>query len=186
MSKDDKSIRKYSRRGALGLMGIGGAMAVSETIGFSNLSTKRGVSVNVVDDGVALLEITANGTALNNANSTDSVATIRFKNDGQTDFGGDASIGPGSGGLGVRLTVTNAGNLNTVSDGSGDSNFAINDDPSTGDFEADTDLPTGNTAILELENNNDGGSDTDVKFSIEADGLVSVDNITRNLTVNNI
>lgn len=179
---DDRDWRGYTRRGALGLMGAGGAVAVSETLGFSNVTAGRGTTVDIANDGNALLQITVGGTSLNQASSENSPATIKFTNDGQADFNGDA-LQTGSG-FAVRITLSQ-GSLESVSDGGAENTFSINNSPSAGDFEASTDLPAGNTAALELTNNNNGGNDAIITFTIEANGVISVENITRDLTVNN-
>lgn len=180
---DDRDWQGYTRRGALGLMGVGGAVAVSETFGFPSLTAGRGVAVDIDNDVNALLQMTVNGTSLNQASSENSPATIKFTNNGQADFNGDA-LQTGSG-FAVRISLSQ-GNLESVSNGSDESaEFSINTSPTTGDFEASTNLPAGNTATLELTNNNDGGKDAIISFKIEADGVISVENVTRDLTINN-
>lgn len=47
---DDRDWRTYTRRGALGLMGIGGVVGVGETLGFTSLTNSRGVNVDVAND----------------------------------------------------------------------------------------------------------------------------------------
>ena len=60
MSDEERDLRKYSRRSAIGLMGVGGGLAATETLGFTNLTADRGVNVGVVtdDDENATLRIT--------------------------------------------------------------------------------------------------------------------------------
>ena len=50
MSDEERDLRKYSRRSAIGLMGVGGGLAATETLGFTNLTADRGVNIGVADD----------------------------------------------------------------------------------------------------------------------------------------
>jgi len=54
---DGDGWRQYSRRGALGLMGVGGGLVVTETLGFTDVTRGRGVNVGVSEDTDALLGI---------------------------------------------------------------------------------------------------------------------------------
>ena len=56
---DEGGWRRYSRRGALGLMGVGGIAVVSETMGFTDVSRGRGVNIGVDEDDEAILQIVA-------------------------------------------------------------------------------------------------------------------------------
>ena len=57
MSDEERDLRKYSRRSAIGLMGVGGGLAATETLGFTNLTADRGVDVDVENDLNADLKI---------------------------------------------------------------------------------------------------------------------------------
>jgi len=50
--------RQLTRRAALGLVAGGGLLATSETLGFSNVTAGRGVSIETADDANALLGLT--------------------------------------------------------------------------------------------------------------------------------
>jgi len=56
---DDRDLRTYTRRGALALMGVGGLVGASETLGFSNATSSRGLNLGVSSDDNAVLTITA-------------------------------------------------------------------------------------------------------------------------------
>ena len=58
MSDEERDLRKYSRRSAIGLMGVGGGLAATETLGFTNLTADRGVNVAVADDDEAVIAVT--------------------------------------------------------------------------------------------------------------------------------
>lgn len=189
---EDRDLRKYTRRGALGLMGIGGAVGVSETLGFSSLKASRGVGINISDDDSALLKITVSGDAtvddgaLNMIPSAKSPVEITFTNNAGSDFVGD-SLGTGSG-LAVELTV-DSDNLNQVNNVPGDdTDFIFTDSPTNADFQLHTDLSNGNKATVELINND--ASNVEVSLTIAADGRISFGpnrsedkQITRELTV---
>jgi len=55
---DDRDLRKHTRRGALALMGVGGLLGLSETLGFTNATRSRGLNIGVSDDDSAVLTIT--------------------------------------------------------------------------------------------------------------------------------
>lgn len=178
---DDRDLRKYTRRGALGLMGIGGIVAVSETLGFSSLGAGRGVSIGISDDDSALLEITVdgnnsvNGGALNTTQSAVSPVEVTFTNNAGSDFVGD-SLGTGSG-LAVELSV-NSGGLNGINNVDTDNtDFTIDGDTANADFQAHTDLSDGNQATLKLTN--DDASHAEISLTIAADGRISL-GTTRN------
>lgn len=54
---DDRNLRTYTRRGALGLMGIGGTITVSETVGFTNVTADRDTRLNFDQDDDALISL---------------------------------------------------------------------------------------------------------------------------------
>ena len=62
MSDEERALRKYSRRSAIGLMGIGAVGVASETLGFTQLSADRGVNVAVADDADGVLGVRADET----------------------------------------------------------------------------------------------------------------------------
>jgi len=59
--REDRDLRTYTRRGALGLMGAGGVFAATETFGFTDATRNRGLNLGVSTDDNAVLTIT--GTA---------------------------------------------------------------------------------------------------------------------------
>jgi len=54
---DDSDLRSYTRRGALGLMGAGGVLAATETLGFSNFTRDRNINIAVTNDLNSLLKV---------------------------------------------------------------------------------------------------------------------------------
>lgn len=55
---DDTNRRRYTRRGALGLMGVGGVVMASETLGFTTLTAERDTDIAVESDAQSALKIT--------------------------------------------------------------------------------------------------------------------------------
>ncbi|MDB9252878.1 hypothetical protein [Halorubrum ezzemoulense] len=70
---DDWDLRKHTRRGALALMGIGGLLGLSETLGFTNATRSRGLNIGVSADDSAVLTITGtpNGGTKDTLNAFD-------------------------------------------------------------------------------------------------------------------
>ena len=63
--REDRDLRTYTRRGALGLMGAGGVFAATETFGVTNLTAGRGTNIIVANDSadaVALELVDSNGS----------------------------------------------------------------------------------------------------------------------------
>ena len=80
---DDRDWREYTRRGALGLMGVGGLAVATETMGITQLTADRGVGVSVEDDanaGVKIVNDNDGSTPIENT-TFDGSALIRFEND---------------------------------------------------------------------------------------------------------
>ena len=96
---DDKQTR-YTRRGALGLMALGGGFAILETLGFNQTTSKRDTTIAVDDDGNALLGIDENP-------SNEDDETVRFTNRADKQFD---SVTLSSGG-GVAFDVDQDGTL---------------------------------------------------------------------------
>jgi hypothetical protein len=84
---DDKRTR-YTRRGALGLMALGGGFAILETLGFDQTTSERDTTIAVDDDGNALLGIDENP-------SNEDDETVRFTNRANEQFSVTLSSGNG-------------------------------------------------------------------------------------------
>ncbi|PSP98795.1 hypothetical protein BRC89_06475 [Halobacteriales archaeon QS_4_70_19] len=88
--------RQLTRRAALGLVAGGGLLATSETLGFSNVTADRGVSIETADDANALLGFTNYEdsskipTFTNNADSSMSV-TLDSERSVKFDIGTDGT-----------------------------------------------------------------------------------------------
>lgn len=54
---DDTNRRRYTRRGALGLMGVGGVIMASETLGFTTLTAERDTNIAVKSDAHSALKL---------------------------------------------------------------------------------------------------------------------------------
>lgn len=82
---DDKRTR-YTRRGALGLMALGGSFAVLETLGFDQTTSERDTTIAVDDDGNALLGIDQD-------TPSEADETVRFTNRANEQFSVTLSSG---------------------------------------------------------------------------------------------
>ena len=126
MSDEERDLRKYSRRSAIGLMGVGGGLAATETLGFTNLTADRGVNGAVADDLDAALKIEVADSAMgSNGNGEElegeftNEVFIRFENNTgdhrEIDLGGNN--GEISGDDSDKITVSDEtnGDLNVDS-----------------------------------------------------------------------
>jgi hypothetical protein len=173
MSDGDSDLRKYSRRSAIGLMGIGGGLAATETLGFTRLTADRALSISIANDKNASLRITVEEGQSGGYDDTltdepfSGNSNVKFENAGNSD------ITSGSGdAITVDISSTDHGSI-TFDDNGGDQSFTFVD----GDTEATTsdgvtaeaDLPSGDDAVLSVAptNDNDGNSPT-VGFTITA------------------
>ncbi|MDB9234428.1 hypothetical protein [Halorubrum ezzemoulense] len=147
---DDRDWRQYTRRGALGLMGLGGLAVASETLGFSTVTSDRGVSLTVASDDSAALQI--EGT--DESGTTDILENFGPENaavpaldiDFTNDSGSDASK------LNVTVSVASDSNSGVEID---EMDFGDTSDVSVspGDsYDGETNLNSGNTATLSIDN----------------------------------
>lgn len=165
---DDSDLRSYTRRGALGLMGAGGVLAATETLGFTQLTADRGVGVSVGSDDEAGVKIVDNSddTKITQDSFSDP-AEIKFKNNTSTDIASIlCSLGVGS--------------------------VAFDDG---GDFtggELDNSLNNGSSAILTINNTSNDGEDAgtsekttlsiEIKLDRNTDPPVRID-LDREITI---
>jgi hypothetical protein len=158
---DDRDLRSYTRRGALGLMGAGGVLAATETLGFTQLTADRGVGITVSGDNASGFKITANGSGLNDTTSADETLSLTFTNNTGTNFDGN-SLSENEG-LAVDISASNTDV--EVTDGDGNQSFS---DVSTtiasrSSGTVATDLPSSDTAKLDIKNTTD---DTDATVDL--------------------
>ena len=152
MSDEERDLRKYSRRSAIGLMGVGGGLAATETLGFTNLTADRGLSVSVADDSNAALEITVDEGQEGDYNDTleDSPFTgdsnVKFENTGNEDISSEEDDA-----LVVDISETDDGSIE-IRDNGVEGTFDVSDSPADTDegATAEVDLPTSTDAILEF------------------------------------
>ncbi|ESS02431.1 MAG: hypothetical protein A07HR67_02762 [uncultured archaeon A07HR67] len=150
---DDRDLRSYTRRGALGLMGAGGVLAATETLGFTQLTADRGVGITVSGDNASGFKITANGSGLNDTTSADEILSLTFTNNTGTDFDGN-SLSKDKG-LVVEISTSNDTDVD-VRNGGGDQNFSttpINvSSGSSGTVATNLPSSSSDTAKLDIEN----------------------------------
>lgn len=166
---DDRDWRQYTRRSAMGLMGLGAGLATTETLGFTQLTAGRGVDLNIADDSNALLSIQGDGDSggsgnLENKSPFDEPLTITFNNQAGTDINTDD----------LSVTVTNkdtsAGTI-TVTDFDGSTTSTIDN---SGEFKTFyTGLSTGETTgkSLSIQTDIDDGTSPGATINIDVDAV---------------
>ncbi|TKX40013.1 hypothetical protein [Halorubrum sp. CGM4_25_10-8A] len=77
---DDSDLRSYTRRGALGLMGAGGVLAATETLGFSNFTRDRNLNIAVTNDLNSLLKVYVENEAIDGQTLNKESVTVYFEN----------------------------------------------------------------------------------------------------------
>ena len=172
MSDEERDLRKYSRRSAIGLMGVGGGLAATETLGFTNLTADRGVDVDVVGDDEAVLRIVGNGGVntdgesntdepLEDPESFDEELQIEFENQSDTDIEGEDGDGD------LEVTIDNQEDSEGVIEvtGFGETDTQISVDESD-NFQ--TGLPASETENLTIAMEADDGSDAIINVTVDA------------------
>ena len=159
MSDEERDLRKYSRRSAIGLMGVGGGLAATETLGFTNLTADRGVNVGVVtdDDENATLRITDD-------TDDDPIAGKTFDDSVQIDIENNS---------GSELTAEDDDLVVTVDAVAGDEGL----DVTSNDFDDDGTISNGSGSIT-LELKTDTEDRETVSFTLatqDSGGDVTVD-----------
>ena len=159
MNEDKR--KRYTRRGAIGLMGVGAVGVASETLGFTNLTARRGVNVGVEGDLNADLIIEAADDQVNLGGDGEELGTstfddevfIRFENN-TTDR--EISVGDPTDG--------SADDTGTISDNNFN-NFSVNDV----DEDVQVDDPNFNFEL------SDSGDSVDIKVTNDtADKTISL------------
>ena len=175
MSDEERDLRKYSRRSAIGLMGVGGGLAATETLGFTNLTADRGVDVDVENDLNADLKIAGEDsggdgdeTKLENFDSGNRATpdlVITFTNNA----GGDVDIEADD--LTIQIDDVGAAELSLSSDDFSADNFDQ-------ELNNDNTLPDGDSAEITVENTN-----TDNQGEIN---LTVVEAVLNGVTITNL
>ena len=172
MSDEERDLRKYSRRSAIGLMGVGGGLAATETLGFTQLSADRGVNVAVADDANAVLVVVdddSDGSLEDEAPFDDDV-TIKFENQSDTNIEADD----------LEVTISNQSgsddiNIDGENDDFGSSKNISEDEEET--FKTDLDASQSKTLLVELDDKSET-SDATIDVEVHADfgsGSFSID-----------
>ena len=178
MSDEDRDLRKYSRRSAIGLMGVGGGLAATETLGFTNLAAGRGVEVAVGgdDDAVLLVVDEDSDDPLPEAEPFDDEVTIEFTNESDSDINNDD----------LSVTITNQDssdtsvNVHGFDSGSGD----ISSDGSSEEFNTDLDASDSTDLTIELDNKDSNTSTINVDVNADfGGGEFSVDFSRKNIDI---
>jgi len=120
---DDSDLRSYTRRGALGLMGAGGVLAATETLGFSNFTRDRNLNIAVTNDLNSLLKVSVENesTSIDGQTLDQESATVYFENQSDIELNT------------IEIDISNSGGGSVKYDPSfsGDSNpFTIDSLPS--------------------------------------------------------
>ena len=164
---DDSDLRSYTRRGALGLMGVGGVLAATETLGFSNFTRDRNLNIAVTNDLNSLLKVyVENKDSIDGQTLNQESVTVYFEN--QSDINLNS----------INVIITHNGvKLDyTLSDGfsRGNDSFIL-DSLSSGHTENITiSTQSSGTAEITLE----VSSDTLPELSIELERDFTIENST--------
>jgi hypothetical protein len=136
---------RYTRRGALGLMGAGAVGVGLETVGFTNLTAGRGVGIGVSDDTNAKLQVTVSGgsedgNALSNSTDYTDPLDVEFKN---TDSSLSIEL--------TGITITNNSGESISSDFSSSTTLDKNGGNTTVSFSLDSTDDTRNEGTIDIE-----------------------------------
>ena len=165
----ERDLRKYSRRAAIGLMGVGGGLAATETLGFTNLTADRGVNVGVVtdDNENATLRITADDDTIAGETFDDSVQIDIENNSGSELTAEDDD-------LVVTVDadeIVDGEELDVTSDNFDDEDTTISEESDSITLELITDTGESETASFALETQDSGGEVTvDITFDATFNG----------------
>ena len=185
MSDEERDLRKYSRRSAIGLMGVGGGLAATETLGFTNLTAGRGVNVGVVtdDDDNAILRIT-------DENDDEQIAEKTFGDSVQIDIENNSGseLSADSDDLVVTVDATDVTGEESLDVGVDSDDFTgggtITEDTDTIVLELDTNIPGSETASFTMETQDSSGEVTvDITFDATFNGT-SLTATREEITVN--
>lgn len=165
---DDEQRWRYTRRGALGLMGVGLLGLASGVFGFETQLTDRDISIGVENDLDAIVNVSANpGTGpepIQDGNFNSSI-DITYTN----------QYGPA---LNLSTTITNNENTNVTVDesGFGDGTKTLNNTDDTATF-TDGTLDSSDTLTITVDDN---GASTNLTIETAAEFNGNTVQFTRN------
>ena len=178
MSDEERDLRKYSRRSAIGLMGVGGGLAATETLGFTNLTAGRDAFIGIDGDGDAILESTGSSDGGVTDEPLSELEGVTVDDDLTIEFTNRSTVTLEAGSDDLTVTIDETGNDDlAVSTAGFDSDSDIN---AEGDetYKIDEDLNTNDDASITLENNDGGTATIDVTVDAVFNGTTL--NLTRN------
>ena len=165
MSDEERDLRKYSRRSAIGLMGVGGGLAATETLGFTNLTADRGVNVDVANDlnAVLIIAVDEGGNGDFDEELTEDPFTgdsnVEFVNQSDTGIEGDdfdgltVEVDATDSADGTELDISNLENFNVTGSN------AVND-VVTAETDLGPDSGGDDRAVLKFSPSDDGGGNS--------------------------
>ncbi len=163
---DDSDLRSYTRRGALGLMGAGGVLAATETLGFSNFTRDRNLNIAVTNDINSLLKVYVENNSTNEAidgqRLTQESATVSFKNQSDVEL------------KDIKIAISNSGGAPVEYN----SSFTDNSNP----FQ--TDLSPGSTRSIEILTMSSGTADITLDISTDTLPDLSIE-LSRDFHIDN-
>ena len=193
---DDSDLRSYTRRGALGLMGAGGVLAATETLGVTNLAARRGTNIIVAKDSadaVALKLVddsngSIDGVTYTLPDSDTETFTITNQSDESLSASSDdltitlsGSNGAGSG----EVTIENTSVFDTsgfpVTDG-GEATLTINSDLGSSDSRS-FELGINDTTESKDEGTTDVRDALNVDITVTAEFPNTTLTFTRSITI---
>ena len=174
MSDEERDLRKYSRRSAIGLMGVGGGLAATETLGFTNVTADRGTNIGINTDSDALLRVAVNQGQ--NSDFDEELTDQPFSGDSSIEFVNQSNVAIEDAGEGLEVTIDATDSTGETSLDIGENNgvFSIEGtDATEGLVTATADLASSggenDTGVLIVSPTDDGEDSPVADFSIEAD-----------------
>ena len=168
---DDSDLRSYTRRGALGLMGVGGVLAATETLGFSNLTRDRNLNIAVTNDLNSLLKVYVESEAIDGQTLNQESVKVYFENQSDIEL------------TDIEIDIRNSGGGSVEYDPS----FSSETEETNPSFTIDS-LSRGDTKNIEILTQSSGtaditldiSSDTLPELSIELSRDFHIDNSSSN------
>lgn len=164
---DDSDLRSYTRRGALGLMGAGGVLAATETLGFSNFTRDRNLNIAVTNDLKSLLKVYVdNEDPIDGQTLIQESATVYFENQSDIEL------------TNVEIDITNSGDSVKYNP-----SFTDQTDHQSPQFTIYSFSPDD---MEEIEISTQGGGTADITLDISSDTLPELSiELSRSFHINN-
>ena len=164
---DDSDIREYTRRGAVGLMGVGGVLAATETLGFSNLTRDRNLNIAVTNDLNSLLKVYVEDEAIDGQTLNKESVTVYFVNQSDIEL------------TDIEIDISNSGGGSVEYDPS----FSSETEETNPSFTIDS-LSHGDTEHITISTQSSGTADITLDVSSDTLPELSIE-LEREFIINN-